>query len=239
MVKSFELRDRERPLTVHGPPGVRQALDLLRPVLGRPRFGLTVRELEPWEEVERDGYRIAAVPVRHRGTAYGYALVEDPRPGRFDAELAAARGVAPGPDFGRLQRGEAVDGVDPAEVVGPARAGRRIVLSGDTAPCQTLLAAAHEADVLVHEATFVDEDLDRARETSHSTARQAAEVARDAGARLLCLTHLSPRSTAGDVRDEARATFANAVVPRDFDVVEVPFPEKGEPVLVREEPVRA
>ncbi len=239
MVKSFELRDRERPLTVHGPPGVRQALDLLRPVLGRPRFGLTVRELEPWEEVERDGYRIAAVPVRHRGTAYGYALVEDARPGRFDAELAAARGVRPGPDFGRLQRGEAVDGVDPAEVVGPARAGRRIVLSGDTAPCQTLLAAAHEADVLVHEATFVDEDLDRARETSHSTARQAAEVARDAGARLLCLTHLSPRSTAGDVRDEARATFANAVVPRDFDVVEVPFPEKGEPVLVREEPVRA
>jgi ribonuclease Z len=239
MVKSFELRDRERPLTVHGPPGVRQALDLLRPVLGRPRFGLTVRELEPWEEVERDGYRIAAVPVRHRGTAYGYALVEDQRPGRFDAELAAARGVRPGPDFGRLQRGEAVDGVDPAEVVGPARAGRRIVLSGDTAPCQTLLAAAHEADVLVHEATFVDEDLDRARETSHSTARQAAEIARDAGARLLCLTHLSPRSTAGDVRDEARATFANAVVPRDFDVVEVPFPEKGEPVLVREEPVRA
>jgi ribonuclease Z len=235
MIKSFELRDRERPLTVHGPPGIRGALDLLRPVLGRPRFGLTVRELEPWEEVERDGYRIAAVPVRHRGTAYGYALVEDDRPGRFDAELAAARGVRPGPDFGRLQRGEAVGGVDPAEVVGPARAGRRVVLSGDTAPCQTLLAAAHEADVLVHEATFVDEDLDRARETSHSTARQAAEVARDADARLLCLTHLSPRSTAGDVRDEARATFANAVVPRDFDVVEVPFPEKGEPVLVRED----
>jgi ribonuclease Z len=238
MVKSFELRDRERPLTIHGPPGVRQALELLRPVLGRPRFGLAVRELEPWEEIERDGYRITAVPVRHRGTAYGYALVEDDRPGRFDAERARTRGVRPGPDFGRLQRGEAVDGVAPEDVVGPPRAGRRIVLSGDTAPCQTLLAAAHAADVLVHESTFVDEDLDRARETSHSTARQAAETAAEADARLLCLTHLSPRTPAGAARDEARATFAATVVPRDFDVIEVPFPEKGEPVLVRDEAPR-
>jgi len=239
MVKSFELRDRERPLTVFGPPGTRAAVEMVRPVIGRPRFGLGVVELEPWQEVERDGYRIAAVPVRHRGIAYGYALVEDDRPGRFDAGRATARGVRPGPDFGRLQRGEAVDGVRPQDVLGPARAGRRIVLSGDTAPCDALLAAAHTADVLVHEATFVDEEAERARETKHSTARQAAALAREAEVRLLCLTHLSPRSPAGAVRDEAREGFDHVLVPRDFDVVEVPLPEKGEPVLVREEPARA
>jgi len=235
MIKSFELRDRERPLTIHGPPGIREAFARLAFVIGRPRFGLHVVELEPWEEVERDGYRVAAVPVRHRGTAYGYALVEPERPGRFDAELAAAKGVAPGPDFGRLQRGEVVGGVHPDEVLGPARAGRKLVFSGDTAPCDTLLAAAHDADVLVHEATFTDEERDRAQQTMHSTARQAAELAREADVRLLCLTHLSTRYAGSEIRDDARATFPDTVVPRDFDVVEVPLPEKGEPELQRAE----
>jgi ribonuclease Z len=233
MIKSFDLRDRDRPLTIFGPRGIRAAMDGLRFVLGRVGFPLHIVELDQWEDVERDGYTISAVPVRHRIAAYGYALVEAERPGRFDAELAQARGVPFGPDFGRLQAGETVNGVRPEEVIGPPRPGRKIVLSGDTAPCETLRVAAHQADLLVHEATFTEDERDRARETAHSTARQAALLAEEAEVRLLALTHLSTRYGGGEIRDEARATFANTVVPRDFDTVELPFPEKGEPELVR------
>jgi ribonuclease Z len=233
MLKSFELRDRERPLTVHGPPGTSAMLERMRPVYGRPRYGLTLRDLEPDEAVRRDDFEIVPISVRHRTPAYGYALVEDERPGRFDAELATHLGVTPGPDFGRLQRGETVDGVAPAQVVGEPRRGRRIVVSGDTAPTDAVVVAAHGADVLVHEATFAHEDADRAAATGHSTARQAAQVAADAEVRLLALTHLSSRYAGHEIRDEARAVFPATEVPRDFDTIEVPLPERGAPELVR------
>jgi len=236
MLKSFELRDRERALTLFGPPGTTELLGTVRRVIGRLRYPFTIQELEAQDAVEFDGYEIAPFNVRHRGTAFGYALVEDPRPGRFDAELATALGVPFGPDFGRLQRGETVNGVSPEQVVGPERPGRKVVLSGDTAPCEMVRVAAHEADVLVHEATFLHEDLARAQETGHSTARQAAELAAEAQVRLLALTHLSTRYSARDVREEARALFARTEVPRDFDAIEVPLPEKGEPELVRFDP---
>jgi ribonuclease Z len=185
--------------------------------------------------VRFDGFAIAAFPVKHRVEAYGYAFVEDDRPGRFDVETARALGVAEGPDFGRLQRGETVNGVTPEQVVGPDRPGRRIVYSGDTMPYQTVEVYAHDADVLVHEATFCEDERARARETGHSTARQAAQVALDANVKLLALTHLSTRYFPREVRDEARTTFENTVVPRDFDTIEIPFPERGEPELVSPE----
>jgi ribonuclease Z len=235
MLKTFDLRARERPLAIHGPPGLKALFGVLRPVLGRTGFPLALVELEPHEEVRFDGYVIGAFPVKHRVEAYGYAFAEDERPGRFDAETARRLGVAEGPDFGRLQRGETVGGVTPEQVVGPPRPGRRIVFSGDTAPCQAVEVLAHGADVLVHEATFLADERARARETFHSTAAQAAELARDAGVRLLALTHLSTRYFPRDVRDEARAVFADTVVPRDFDAIEVPFPERGAPALVKAE----
>ncbi|MDP8967386.1 MAG: ribonuclease Z, partial [Actinomycetota bacterium] len=236
MLKSFELRDREKPLTVHGPPGTSAMLERIRPVYGRPRYGLTIRDLEPGESVRRDDFVIVPINVRHRTTAYGYALVEDVRPGRFDAELATRLGVTPGPDFGRLQRGETVDGVAPEQVVGQARPGRKVVITGDTAPTDAVVVAAHRADVLVHEATFAHEDVDRAAATGHSTARQAAQVAVDAEVRLLALTHLSSRYSGHEIRDEARAVFAATEVPRDFDTIEIPLPERGGPELVRWDP---
>jgi ribonuclease Z len=234
MLKSLALRERDQPLSIYGPRGLAELMGVMRIVYGRVPFQLRVVELEPAEAVERDGYRVAAVPVQH-GTrdAYGYALVEDQRPGEFDPGAAERLGISPGPDFGRLQQGHTVEGVAPQQVMGPSRQGRKIVISGDTAPCEALAVAAHEADVLVHEATFIEAEAERARETSHSTARQAAELARAARVRMLALTHLSSRYAGRDVLEEARAVFATAEAPRDFDAIEVPFPERGPAVLVR------
>jgi ribonuclease Z len=239
MLKTFDLRARELPLSVYGPPGLRELLESLRRVYGRLSYPVELNELEPGAEVRRDGYAVAAFAVAHRVPALGYALYEDPRPGEFDPALAEGLGVMPGPDFGRLQRGETVGGVSPDQVMGPDREGRKVVISGDTAPCETLKLAAHRADVLVCESTFAYEEHGRAAETAHSTATQAAALAREAEVRLLALTHLSTRYGGGELRDEARAVFPNTVVPRDFDTIEVPLPERGEPQLVRwEEPVR-
>jgi len=234
MLKSFALRERDQPLIVYGPRGLNELMGLMRSIYGRLPYELSVVELEPAQTVRRDGYLIAAVPVSHRApSSYGYAIVEQPRPGHLDAQLAEQLGVKPGPDFGRLQRGESVDGVSPERVMGPEREGRKIVLSGDTEPCEALAIAAHEADVLVHEATFTEEEAERARLTAHSTARQAAELARDADVRLLALTHMSTRYAGGQLRDEARAVFAATEAPRDFDTIEVPFPERGPATLLR------
>jgi len=234
MLKSFALREREQPLTVYGPRGLSELNTVMRAIYGRLPYELSIVELDPAETVARDGYLIGAVPVSHRTqSAFGYAIVEDSRPGHLDARLAEQLGVKPGPDFGRLQRGETVDGVSPEQVMGESREGRKVVLSGDTEPCEALAIAAHEADLLVHEATFTEEELERARITAHSTARQAAELARDAHVRMLALTHISSRYAGGELRDEARAVFAASEAPRDFDTIEVPFPERGGAQLVR------
>jgi ribonuclease Z len=234
MLKTFSLRGRDRPLTVHGPPGLRALFDSMRVVIGKTTYPLKLVELEPGQELERDGYLIAPFAVEHRVTAYGYAVVEHERPGRFDEAKARELGVTPGPDYGRLQRGEAVGDVQPDQVLGPARRGRKVVLTGDTAPCQMTRAVAHGADLLVHEATFIEEDAERAAETSHSTALAAARLAADAEVKMVALTHVSPRYSGGELRDEARSAFENAIVPRDFDSVEIPLPERGEPIHHRE-----
>jgi ribonuclease Z len=241
MLKSFALRDRTIPLTVYGPRGLRELMGVMRIVYGRLPYELTIEELDPseldprgFECREGDTYRIHAVPVRHsREHCLGYVLVEDPRPGEFDVEAARALGVTPGPDFGALQRGETVGSVRPEQVTGEPRQGRKIVISGDTAPCEALALAAHQADVLIHDATFAEEEAERARETSHSTARQAAQLAREADVRLLALTHFSSRYAGGELRDEAREVFPATEAPRDFDTIEVPFPERGPAELVR------
>ncbi len=239
MLKTFDLRGRERPLPIYGPPGLQALLALVLRMGGRVGYELRAVELEPGRVLERDGYRIAPVQVSHRGTAFGYAILEDERPGVFDPQAAVRLGLEPGPEFGRVQRGETVRGVAPEQVLGPARPGRKLVLSGDTMPSERLRLAAHRADVLVHEATFADEDAERAAGTGHSTAAQAARLAREAEVRLLALNHLSTRHPARLLRDEARAILPGAVLPRDFDTIEVPLPERGEPTLVRWEETRA
>ncbi len=142
MLKSFELRDRERPLTVYGPPGIAALMKAMRLIYGRLSFPFEVIELAPGDAVAGDEDAIHPFSVAHRGPAYGYALVEAPRPGRFDAELAERLGGAPGPDFGRLQRGEVVAGGRPEQGIGPTRESRKIVISGDTAPCEPAASSA-------------------------------------------------------------------------------------------------
>jgi ribonuclease Z len=239
MLKTFALRGRDEvPLTVYGPHGLKNLFAALRPFLGRLPYGLALVELGPGEELERGDYRIETFALDHGVSAVGYALVERDRPGRFDVAAADALGVPPGRERGILQGGEPItlpDGsvVTPDEVLGPARRGRKLVLAGDTAPSAHVVKAAHEADVLVHEATFGADEGERARETLHSTAVDAAEVARLASVRLLALTHVSTRYFGSELAAEARAVFAETVVPRDFDTIEIPFPERGAPALVK------
>ena len=238
LLKTFALRGRELPLTVYGPPGLRELLADLRRVFGRVAYPVEAVEVRPGEALERSGYRILAFPVHHGVSAVGYVLAEDDRPGEFDAAAADALGIPFGPERGALQRGESVtlddDRVVTADqVVGEPRSGRRIVITGDTAPVETVRVLAERADVLVHEATFTEDERQRAGETLHSTARQAAELAAAAGVRLLALTHFSPRHFGPELLEEARAVFEATVAPRDFDVIEVPFAERGVPQLVR------
>ena len=238
MLKTFALRGRELPLTVYGPPGLAELFSTLRRIFGRLTYPVETVELGPGDRLDRDGWRIDPFAVSHGVPAIGYSLVEDARPGRFDVDAATALGVPDGPDRGTLQRGGSVtvaDGrvVTPGEVLGPARAGRKVVLTGDTAPAASVVDAAAGADLLVHEATFLADERERAQETLHSTAGEAALAAREAGVKLLALTHVSTRYFGHQVIEEARALFAATVVPRDFDVVAIPFPERGPPELVR------
>ena len=230
LVRTMALQGRTDPLTVLGPPGgsktLRQSVHL---GMDRINFPVEVREMEPGEAVRCDEYRVEAFSVTHGTPAVGWALVEEARLGRFDVERARALGVPEGPLFGRLHRGEPVevDGriIQPEELVGPSRPGRRVVYTGDTRPCRGTVEAARGADVLVHEATFGKEEAERAHDTFHSVAAGAAEVAADAGVHRLFLTHLSARYSedASPLEHEARRVFAQARVARDGLAVEVEY----------------
>jgi ribonuclease Z len=238
MLKTFSLRGRELPLTVYGPPGLNDLFGSLRRIFGRLTFALDLVELRPGDALERDGYLLETFSVEHGVSSLGYALVELPRPGRFDVEVANGLGVPPGPERGALQRGEAVSLADgtvirPEQVLGPARSGRKLVISGDTAPTRAVVEASSNADLLVHEATFCEDEAGRAEETRHSTAAQAAQVGLAARVRMLALTHVSTRYFGPEVLREARELFAATVVPRDFDIIELPFQERGEPRLIK------
>jgi ribonuclease Z len=236
LLKTYDLQDRQRPLRIVGPQGLRNLFSVLARIFGKLGYGVELIELAEGDAVRHDGYEIRSFPVEHRMRALGYALVEDERPGRFDPDAAARLGVRPGPDYSRLQAGEEVRGPDglvaPDEVMGSPRRGRKVVVTGDTAPCEMTRLAAHEAELLVHDASFADGEVKRAAETGHSTARQAAELARDAGVKLLTLVHISSRYDVREVLAEAREAFPAALAPRDFDLVEIPFPERGEPALI-------
>lgn len=235
LLETMDFNDREDPLTIHTPRRTREDVTaLLTACGGSPSFPVHVTEVAPGETaIERDEYEIRGFATDHRTTSVGYALIEDDRKGRFDRARAQELGVPVGPKFSQLHEGESVeleDGsvIDPEEVVGPPRPGRRVAYTGDTRPAESVIEAAADADLLIHDATFGSEHADRARETGHATAREAAEVAREAGAVRLALTHVSSRY-AGDASilgREAGEAFEGAVrVAHDGLEIEVPYPE--------------
>jgi ribonuclease Z len=231
LVRTMGLLDRTAPLTLHGPKGAKRVLGAALGVgIERNKFPVEIVEVQPGDVLKRDEYDLAVFPTEHRADTIGWALVEHIRKGRFDPELARELGVPEGPLWGRIHRGEHIrldDGreIGPEQLVGPARPGRKVVYSGDTRPVASLVEAARGADLLVHEATFIDEEKDRAVETGHSTAREAGRVAREAGVRQLVLTHISPRYTrdAPEILAEAHEEFQEVTVARDGMVVDVGF----------------
>ncbi len=232
LMRTMALQGRVEKLRLWGPRGASRVLKRAE-ALGfeRTTFPLEILEIDAGQRIERNGYAIVGFPVDHRGSAsLGYTLVEEERKGRFNPELARELGVPEGPMWGQIHRGLAVtlpDGrvIDPGVLVGDKRPGRTIVISGDTRPCAATLEASRNADLLVHEATFGDEEAERAVETGHSTAREAAQVAREAGVRRLLLTHFSARYSrdASELDREARTVFTETLIGKDGMELDVPF----------------
>ena len=245
LAQTWAFNGRERPLAVHAPAGTRGEVESLLSVGGGPPpYPVRIRQVEAGDvALDRDGYQVRAFAVDHDARAVGYALVEGDRKGRFDRDRAEELGLPPGPKYSRLHEGEPVEHegrtIQPEEVVGPPRPGRRVVYTGDTRPTETTTVAADGADLLVHDGSFADDHRERARETAHSTARGAAAVAREAGATQLVLTHLSTRYAGRTelLADEAREVFPSTAVARDGMTVEVPFPDSDQPVRI-EQPSR-
>lgn len=235
LFRTMGLMDRTAGVTLYGPKPAHRILNhALNVGVEKTRFPVEIVEVKPGDRLRRKEYDITVFETEHRVNTVGFALVERDRLGRFDRDAALASGVDEGPLWGQLHRGQVVtlpDGrtVGPEGIVGPARPGRTVVYSGDTRPCPSVLAAAQGADLLVHEATFGDEEQARAVETGHSTAREAARVAREAGVRQLILTHISARYTreAPELLAEASAEFPAVKIARDGMAVDVPFPDKA------------
>ncbi len=231
LLRTLGLQDRTMPITLYGPRGAQRILGAAVGLgIERNRFEVEIVEIAVGERLNRGDYDIVAFQTDHRADTVGYALVEHTRLGRFNPDKARELAIPEGPLWGRIHKGEAIelpDGrrVEPAELVGEPRRGRKLVYTGDTRPCASVVEAAAGADLLVHEATFGEEERARAVETGHSTAAQAAEVARQAGARRLVLTHISPRYTrdAPELLAEAKAVFPETLVARDGLTIDVPF----------------
>ncbi|WP_122088064.1 ribonuclease Z [Halalkalicoccus subterraneus] len=234
LCQTLDFNDRADPLAIYTPRGTRHTVeDLVGALDARLGYPLEVREAAPGETVHGgEEYEVRAFRTEHRTRSVGYALVESDRKGRFDRERAEELGVPVGPKFGALHSGESIEledgtAVEPEQVVGPPRPGRRVVYTGDTRPTEEGREAAADADLLIHDATFGDDWAERARETGHATAREAGELAAHAGAKRLALTHISSRyaGDASELAREASEAHDEAFVAEDGLEVEVSFPE--------------
>ena len=232
LIRTMALQGRTEPLRLWGPRGSSRVLKRAEGLgFERATFPVEILEIEGGQRLARKDYEIVGFPVDHRGSAsLGYVIVEAERKGRFNPELARELGIPEGPLWGKIHRGEDVtldDGrvISSRTLVGDKRPGRTVVITGDTRPCPATIEAARGADVLVHEATFGDEEAARAVETGHSTAREAATVAKNAGVRRLVLTHFSARYSrdASELDREAKSVFAETLIGKDGMEIDVPF----------------
>ncbi len=239
LIRTLGLQTRAEPMVLYGPKGAKKVLgQAIQLGVERVPFGVDIREVKPGDVIGSDNgngaprtaYQIQVFGTEHGGGSVGYALREHERSGRFDPDKARAAGVPEGYLWGKLQKGETVDLADGRKVsaegiVGAKRPGRVVVFTGDTRPCAAVIDAAQGADLLIHEATFGEEEKERAKETGHSTAREAAQVALAAKARRLVLSHVSARYSisADELVKEAREVFKETIVAKDGMTIEVPF----------------
>lgn len=234
LLQTMSLSNRTDPLLVCGPPGTAAALEAMMSVTeGETSYPVHVQEVSGGERLEAGCFSIGPYATDHGIASVGYVVRDPDRPGRIDAEKARSLGIDSGREMAELKSGHAVRGVRPEDVVGPTIPGYRVAYSGDTRPCGTEDSAVSGADVLIHEATYMDSESRNASEHFHTTARQAAEVALRAGVSHLILTHISNRYDDRDaVRDEARSVFPESYVADDMQLYELT--KKG--LRLREQP---
>jgi ribonuclease Z len=234
LIRTLGLQGRPEPLFLYGPKGAKKVLTTAMQLgVERVPFPIEITEVRAGDTVgaKRDGYEIVAFPTEHGGgPSIGYVLKEHERRGRFDVEKAKAAGIPEGPLWGQLSKGQPITlsngpTFQPSDFVGPARPGRLVAFTGDTRPCAATIDAAQGADLLIHEATFGEEERDRARDTGHATAKEAAQVALAAKAKRLVLSHVSARYSisADELVREAKEVFPNVAVAKDGMEVEIPF----------------
>jgi ribonuclease Z len=235
LVQTMSFNGRTEPLTIYGPEWVHECVTILKQVARfNLKFTLESVELVPGSWVRFDGYTVTAFAARHGLPALGYILEEDPRPGRFNRERAIGLGVPPGPLFGRLQRGETIQlgsgnearEIQPGQVLGAPRPGRKIVYTGDSrANYMSIREIASDADLLIHDATYDESEAERGAEFFHATAAQAGEAASVLNARILVLVHTSSRYPDAQAHiSDAKKKFSGSVIaPNDLDMIEVGF----------------
>lgn len=228
LIQTMQLNDREKPLHIYGPKGMKQlASQLFSLGYFRPSYKVIVHEVDDGDILEFHGYDLRVLKVSHNIPALAYCFEEKNRPGKFNKPKALELGIPEGPMFSKLQRGQAItldDGrvINPDVILGPSRKGRKIVFSGDTKPCEKMIEFSKNADVLIHEATFDSELEDIAFDYGHTTAAQAAKIAQKAQVEKLFLTHISPRYLHHQIiEDEARKIFKHSFVPKDFFQIEI------------------
>ena len=233
LIQTMSFMGRKEPLLIYGPEGTMEFTELFK-ALGYFNLKYEVQgiQLNPGDVVEREQYVIRALKTEHSISSLGYALIENPRPGRFNREKAIELGIPPGPLFAKLQKGNQVEVngkiVKPEDVMGNLRPGRTVVYSGDTRPCKPVLEASRDADVLIHDGSFADEMADWAEESKHSTAGEVAALAKEAKVRSLVLTHISSRYT-DDVEPlltDSKKVFENVIIAEDLMEIEVPYRSK-------------
>lgn len=232
LFQSMSLFGRKSPLKIYGPKGL---FDFVKAFKETVKFSLTfqidIKEIDKEYGViyKEKEYSIEAIRVDHTITAFAYALIEAKRPGIFYPENANNLGITKGPLWSMLQHGNEImltngQTINPRQVTGPKRSGRKIVYSGDTRPCANILKISKNADVLIYEATLDDTLSERAKETGHSTPSQAATIAEEAKAKHLILTHISGRYTnTENLQQQARKIFYNTIVARDFMDIKVAY----------------
>lgn len=226
IIQSMAFRGRKNPLHIFGPKGLVEIINIIR---NFGYFSLTfeiyMHEIDDGIILEEGNYRISCSKMNHTVLNFAYGIYEKRRP-KFIREKAIALGVSPGPDFGKLQQGISVKVGDiviqPEQVLGEERKGRKIVYSGDTTPSEGMVEFAKDADLLIHESTFEGICGDKAYEMGHSTSVQAAEIAKKANVKRLILTHVSTRYKKSDILEtEAKEIFKNSTVAEDFMQIEV------------------